>query len=361
MSDLNVDRMVENFCELVKIPSESYNEEKFIKHLEELFKNMGARTKRDSYGNLIAKFAAKNSTKTESIGFGVHADTVSPGVGIEPVIKDGIISSKGETILAADDKAAIAELIEVLKTAKKHPPVEIIVTIHEEPGTLGSINMDYSLIDSKIAYALDTSMPDEVIIAGPTIIMLDAEYKGVPAHAGICPEKGISAIQAASKAIAKMKLGKLDEDSTANVGVFNGGKIRNGIPDHAKVLAECRSLKHEKALEIASEMEKIFKEAADELGAELTISVKESIKAYSIDENSQVVQNIVAALQKNGIKPRVTTTRGGSDATILNLNGIPTVLIGIGMRDGHSCNETAIIEEMLVVCKTLQTMLETLA
>jgi tripeptide aminopeptidase len=128
MSEINVDRLVNTFCELVKIPSESPNDQEFIAHVESLFKMMGGKTKKDDYGSLVAKFAAKNSKSTTAIAFVAHADTVSPGIGIEPVIADGKIKSKGDTILGADDKGAIAQMMEMIRTAEKHPPIEIIIT-----------------------------------------------------------------------------------------------------------------------------------------------------------------------------------------------------------------------------------------
>jgi tripeptide aminopeptidase len=361
MAEVNVDRMVKTFCELVKIPSESPDDQKFIDHLEGLFKKMGGNTKKDSYGNLIVKFAAKNSTKTESIAFAAHADTVKPGLGIEPVIKDGIISSKGETILGADDKAAIAEMIELIQTAEKYPPIELLILRCEEIGSLGSINLDYSLVSSKDAYVMDMNHPEEVVVGGPTLMTLDVEYTGKPAHAGMAPEKGISAILAASKAISRLKLGKLDEESTANVGVINGGQIRNGVPDKTTILAECRCLKHEKALAIAKEMEKIFKEASDEVGTQVKIETKISLQAYLLDEKSTVVKNAVTALKKNGVDPKIVVIRGGTDATLLNKNGIAAAALGVGFQDIHSCKETAIISEMETMAKTMKTIVEDLA
>ena len=361
MAEINVDRMVKNFIELVKIPSESPDDQKFIEHLDGLFKKMGGETKKDSYGNLIVKFAAKNSKNTQAIAFTAHADTVKPGVGIEPVVKDGVISSKGETILGADDKAAVAEMIELIQTAEKHPPIELLILRCEEIGSLGSANLDYSLVSSKDAYVMDMNQPDEIVVGGPTLMTLDVEYKGKPAHAGMAPEKGISAILAASKAISRLRLGKLDEESTANVGVINGGQIRNGVPDKTTVLAECRCLKHEKALAMAQEMEKIFREASDEVGTEVKIETKVSLKAYLLDENSSAVKNAVAALKKNGVEPRIVVIRGGTDATSLNKNGIAAAALGVGFRDIHSCQETAIIAEMETIAKAMKTIVEDLA
>jgi tripeptide aminopeptidase len=163
---MNTDRLVSTFCDLVKIPSETPDDREFISHLEKIFEKQGAKILKDDFGNLIAKFSAKDSSKKEPLAFCCHADTVKPGVGIEPVIdkEKGLISSKGNTILGADDKAGIAAILEMINSIKKAPPMEIIITRCEESGTLGSTNMDYKLIDSKIAYVLDEELVNEIII-----------------------------------------------------------------------------------------------------------------------------------------------------------------------------------------------------
>ncbi|MEI6092673.1 MAG: M20/M25/M40 family metallo-hydrolase [bacterium] len=358
MSDVNIDRLVSTFCELVKIPSESPNDEEFIAHVASLFKMMGGRAKKDTYGNLIVKFEAKNSKSTTPLAFCAHADTVKPGIGIEPMIENGRIRSNGKTILAADDKAAISEIMEMIRLTEKRPPLEIVITRCEEPGSWGSTNLDYSMIDSKIAYVLDTEQPNEILVGGPTVITFDVDYKGKASHAGMAPEKGISAILAASKAISRLKLGKLDDETTANVGVFQGGEIRNGVPANAKVLAECRCLKHEKAVVLADEMEKIFRQASDEVGTEIVIERKIALKAYFLDEKSKPVQLVINAMKKNGITPETKIIRGGTDATAFNSNGIQTAVLGVGFRDIHSCGEYVIIDEMVTMTKIIRTMVE---
>jgi len=361
MSEVNVDRLVNEFCSLVKIPSESPNDHEFINHLEGLFNKLGGEAKKDSYGNLIVKFAAKNSKSTTPIAFTAHADTVSPGTGVEPVVEGGRVRSKGDTILGADDKSAIAQIMEMIRVTEKHPPIEIIITRCEESGSYGSLNLDYSRVRSKIAYVMDMNMPEEIIVGGPTLVAFNVTYKGKSAHAGAFPEKGISAILAASKAVTMLRLGKLDEDTSANVGVFHGGEVRNGVPANAKILAECRCLKHEKALALADEMEKIFRKASDEVGTEVTIEREILLKAYFVEEKAPAVQAAVTALKKNGVKPVVKIIRGGTDATTLNAHGIVSVALGVGCREIHTCDEYAIIDEMVTMTNVMRTIVEDLA
>ena len=358
---MNRERMIQTFCDLVRIPSESPNDKEFVAYMEALLKKEGAKTKLDNYGNLIAKFPAKNSKSTESVFFCAHADTVKPGIGIEPVVEDKIIRSKGDTILGADDKGGIAEIIEMLRSAEKHPPLEVIIARCEEITPSGAEFLDYSLIDSKYGYIIDMDEPHEVVIGGPTYIVLTAKFRGRSAHAGVAPEKGISAIQAACKAIADLKLGRIDQGSTSNVGVIKGGQNINSIPEETTVIAECRSLDDTNAWKIANEMKSIFEKSAKSVGATVEVELKTSLKAYMIPKDSKVVQLAVSAIKKNGLKEEVKAIAGGSDGTHFNHSGLQTAVLGIGARKMHSTDEYAIIDEMLATAKIITTIVEDLA
>lgn len=360
---MNSDRMIKTFCELVKIPSESPDDKEFIAYMEKLLNKEGGKTHIDSFGNLIAKFPAKNSQSKESVLFCCHGDTVKPGKNIKPVVDKGkgIIHSDGTTILAADDKAGIAEVLEMLRSAKKHPPLEIVIARCEEITPSGVEYLDYSLIDSKTGYVVDFDTPDEVIIGGPTYLVFHVKYKGKAAHAGMAPEKGISGVQCAAEAIANLKLGRIDELSTANVGVVKGGINMNSVPEEAEIWAECRSIDDNRASIISKEMKKIFQDAADKYGAKVEIEETASLKAYTIPKDSKVVKAAVEAIKKNGLKEDVKYTAGGTDATHFNHAGIETAVLGIGARKMHSTEEYAIISEMEKTASILITLVEDLA
>ena len=339
-------RMIDQFIEMVKIPSESGNEKKMIEYLQREFQNLGAKTTIDSYGNLIAKINPKECTNRDPILLSCHADTVKPGVGINPIIKDGVIKSDGSTILGADDKAGIAEMLEALRTADVHPPIEIAISRQEEVGLLGVKNMDYSLISAKKGFLLDNDTLDTIVIGGPSYFAIDVEVKGRAAHAGMEPEKGINAIFAASKAISKLKLGRLDRETTANVGVINGGIIRNGVPDSVTFLAECRSLNHAKAEDLAKEMEKIIIQQVESVGAEVKIKTENLCKAVDIPEDSWTVETAKKALKTVGIEATTTFITGFTDASIYNNKGIEMAVVGIGARLEHSTEEHIYISDM---------------
>ncbi len=340
------ERMISQFIEMVKIDSESGNEAQLIDYLLNEFKKLGADVQKDSYGNLIAKIGPKNCEGKNAILLSCHADTVKPGVGIEPIIEDGIIRSSGNTILGADDKAGIAELLEALRVAEVHPPLEIAISREEEIGLIGVKNMDFSFLSAKKGFLLDNDTLDTIIIGGPSYFTLDVEIKGKSAHAGMEPEKGCNAILAASKAITALRLGRLDNETTANVGVINGGVIRNGVPDSAEFLAECRSLNHDKAQRLADEMVEIITKEVESIGAKVSINVQNLCKAVDIPEDSVAVEISKKALKTVGIDAKTTFMTGFTDASIYNNKGIEVAVIGIGAQLEHSTEEFIKIEDM---------------
>ncbi len=340
------DRMINQFMEMIQIDSESGNEARMIEYLLKEFTKIGAQPEKDSYGNLIAKLPAKASEGKEPILLSCHADTVKPGVGIVPIIENGVIRSKGKTILAADDKAGIAEMLKALRIAEVRPPVEVAISRQEEVGLLGVSNLDFDKITAKKGFLLDNDTLDTIVIGGPSYFAIDVTVRGKSAHAGMEPEKGINAIQAAANAIAALKLDRLDEETTANVGVINGGMIRNGVPEEVCFLAECRSLKHDKAQALADEIEKIILNEVESYGAKAEIKIDNLCKAVEIPENSWTVKTSKKALKKAGIDATTTFITGFTDASIYNNHDIEMAVVGIGAKLEHSLEEHIHIEDM---------------
>lgn len=340
------ERMIKQFMEMVQIDSESGEEAEFIDYLVGEFETLGAEVEKDSYGNLIARMPARGCEGKEPVLLSCHADTVKPGKNIRPVLKDGVIRSGGDTILAADDKAGIAEMLEALRIAKIMPPVEIAISRQEEVGLLGVKNLDFSKLTAKKGFLLDNDTLDTIVIGGPSYFAIDVEIKGRAAHAGMEPEKGINAIVAASRAIAALELGRLDHETTANVGVINGGMIRNGVPDQAAFLAECRSLNHKKGQELADKMEKTIKEQVESVGASVEIKTDNLCKAVDIPEDSWTVQVSKKALKKIGIDAQTTFITGFTDASIYNNMNIEMAVVGIGAQLEHSTEEHIYIKDM---------------
>jgi len=340
-------RLVDLFSDLVRIDSESGEEQEFLQYLAGILKEtIRADCSFDSYGNLIAHVPQKGDVASAPLLFACHADTVKPGRGIEPIVEDGVIRSKGETILGADDKAGIAQFIEAVRTATRHPALEFVVTREEEIGLVGARHLNTSMLGAKEGFVLDMDSLDAVVVGGPSHMLIDVEVSGRAAHAAMDPEKGVSAILAAANAISRMKLGRLDPETTANVGIISGGQIRNGIPDKASVKAECRSLDHDKCLAVGEAMRKAFVEAAEELGAKADVKLEMAYRASSLDEGARVVSLAKEALKAAGLKPNVHTICGGTDASIFNAAGIETVIIGTGVQAEHSTDEHILESDM---------------
>jgi len=338
--------MIDQFMEMVQIDSESGNEAEFIQYLKKEFEALGAQAQIDNYGNLIARLPEKGCRGKDPILLSCHADTVKPGVGIEPELTDGVIRSRGNTILGADDKAGIAEMLEALRTADIHPPVEIAISRQEEVGLHGVKNMDFSLITARKGFLLDNDTLDTIVIGGPSYYAMDVEVAGRSAHAGMEPEKGINAIQAAARAIAALPLGRLDKETTANVGVISGGMIRNGVPDKAEFLAECRSLTHDKAEKLATRMEKTIREEVEKSGATVKTKTDNLCRAVDIPEDSETVQISKKALKTVGVDATTTFITGFTDASIYNNHGIEMAVVGIGARLEHSTEEHIHVKDM---------------
>jgi len=353
--------LINTFCKMVQISSESGNEKEFICYLKDLFtKEIGADCALDNYGNLIAKIPAKNSSSVEPIFFGVHADTVKPGENIEPVIENQIIHSKGETILGADDKAGIAELFEAIRTADCYPLIEIAVSREEEVGFKGARNIDASLLKSKMGFVIDTDNLTDIIVGGPSYMSIKVDITGKAAHAGMEPEKGISSIKAASYAISMIKEGWIDDETTVNVGIIRGGEVLNAVPEKTEVKVECRSQTHDKCLRRSDLIKQIFLNAAESIGARADVSMELLVRCYHISEDTESVTIAKKAVSSAGLDPKVRSICGGTEAAIYNEKGIETAVIGMGVQSEHTKDEKIAVADMIKAVEIIQQILKDL-
>ncbi|HPR64253.1 MAG TPA: M20/M25/M40 family metallo-hydrolase [Thermoanaerobaculia bacterium] len=346
MPNPDVSRMVNEFMDMVRIDSESGEEARMVDHLLVKFRDLGATAEKDAYGNLIAHLPARGTSCTRPILLSCHADTVKPGKGIEPVLKDGVIRSSGDTILGADDKAGIAEMIETIRIAEIHPPLEIAISRQEEVGLLGVKNLDYSRLTATRGFLLDNDTLDTIVIGGPSYFAIDAVFHGRSAHAGMEPEKGINAIAAAARALSAIDFGRVDKETTCNVGVIQGGSIRNGVPDRASIMAECRSLDHDKGVTLAESIRETLIREGEVSGAKVEVEVNNLCRSVLISEDSWTVNTAKEAFRRVGIEASTTLITGFTDASIYNNHGIEMAVIGIGARMEHSTDEHIHVEDM---------------
>lgn len=355
---INQDRLVNAFMDYVRISSPTKQERKFADFMMKELKALGLDVIMDDAGekvgsdsgNVIAKL--KGTTDGTPILFSCHMDTVSPGIDIKPHIKDGVIYSDGTTILGGDDKAGIAAIIEALTVIKEnnlpHADIEIAFSIFEEGGLHGAKNLDYSQFSSKHAFILDSGgEPGEVIVKGPAQDKLFFKVTGKPAHAGVCPEEGISAIMIASRAINNMNLLRIDEETTANIGRIEGGSVTNIVTPEVTVTAEARSLDNAKLKAQSEHMVECFKEAATFFGGNVESTVERMYSAFAVSEDDPIVKKAFEACENAGLKPFTKSSGGGSDTNIYNANGITAINFGIGERKPHTLEEHLHIKDLV--------------
>jgi len=350
---INKRRLINTFKELVKIDSLSFKEGKVVKYLAKELRALGlkpylaGKPRAGEVGSLIADLPGKGP----KIVLNAHVDTVSPGKNIRPNEKKGYICSDGKTILGADDKTGVAVILEVLRVLKEkkllHPPLRVIFTVAEEIGLVGAKCLPKRMLSADFAIILDHGKVDEIIYKAPTQVNIKATIIGKAAHAGIRPEQGISAIVAASKAIAKMKLGRIDKETTSNIGVIKGGKATNIVPDEVKIRGEARSHNLKKLKRYVDYIKRTLVNSCKQSRAKVKIETKEVYQFFEIKKSSKILKLAMAAVKKTGLKPKLKVTGGGSDANIFNAAGLPTIIMGSGMHDVHTTAETANINEMV--------------
>jgi len=340
-------RIVNTFLELVKIDSPSGKEENVRKYLEGYLKKLGVKSKKDRYGNLIAYVPGEGKPAM----LAAHMDTVQPGEGIKPVVKGDVIKSDGKTILAVDDKSGIAAILEavryVLENEIAHRSLELVFTREEEIGLVGAFNLDYKLIKSKEGMAIDGGDGiGKITIAAPFITTIGIRVFGKAAHAGVEPEKGINAIAIASKAIAGVKWGRIDKETTTNVGVISGGKVRNGVPDLVEIKAEARSHVQSKMNKEVQKIKKSFEKAVKRTGAKLEFTAKLECKGYKYDTKDKFIKHLAEIYDRVGVRMECKKSGGASDANVFAGKGIKVVDVSTGGKGPHTKEETIKISEL---------------
>ena len=355
----NKKRLIKEFIELVKIDSLTGKEKNIAQLLSRKLEELGFEVITDNAGelaggetgNVIATL--KGNRPGKKLLFTAHMDTVEPGIGINPIIDETqqIIKSDGTTILGSDDKAGIAAILEAMRTLKEknipHSDIQVVFSIWEEQGLLGAKYLDYSKIDADYIYVLDIDGPvGRIITKASAQDKIDVKIVGKSAHAGLNPEDGISALMVASHAIENMKLLRIDEETTANFGVINGGVGTNSVMSELTMSGEARSLSEEKLKKQVNHMVDCFKKAAKKYGAEVKINVDRIYDAVNINESDEVVILAKKAFANLDIEAYTDSTGGASDVNIYASKGYKAVNLAIGMTNAHSVNEFIKIEDL---------------
>lgn len=366
---MNDDRMISQFLDYVKISSPSYKEGNFAHVLRKDLEEIGFEVMIDdageksgsNTGNLIGYL--RGNKDVEPIMFCAHMDTVTPCDNIEPIIENGVIKSSGNTILSADDKAGIVAILEGIRHIEEnnipHGDIEVVFTICEEVGLYGSKYLDYSRIKSKMLFVLDASGEiGGVNVQGPAQAQIHAKFHGKAAHAGLSPEKGINAIQVASRAIDSMSLLRIDEETTANVGTIKGGLATNIVADYVEVEFEARSLNEVKLNNQVKHMVYTLSKAAKDFDAKVDISVENSYPTFKLDKDEPILKIIENAMNKVDIPYMPKPTGGGSDTNIFNGKGLKAATLGIGMFNAHSVDEYIAVNDIIKTAELVAAIVE---
>ena len=363
---INPERLAETFSRLVQIDSVSRNEAEICCELQNILEAMGAETFVDdagkavgsNTGNLIARF--RGSVDVPALMLNAHMDTVEPGNGVKPVYKDGVFTSDGATILGADDKSAIAILLEVLTVLQEeripHGPLGVVLTICEEIGLQGAKNLDLDRLTAKFGYALDATDTAGIVTRAPGANKLKFVVYGKDAHAGAAPEKGINAIAIASNAIAGLTLGRIDQETTCNIGVIQGGVATNIIPSQVTVNGEVRSHDPGKLADLTRTIVSAFETAvrdyvpqsAEAGRPQLEVEIVPDFTRTHIPEDHPVVTLAMKAALNLGRTLIPKITGGGADANVFFSKGIMTGVLGTGMRDMHTVREWVRLSDMVL-------------
>jgi tripeptide aminopeptidase len=357
---IDAKRLTETFLELLEIDSPSGREAAAAADSCRRLTALGAEVSFDSASsvvegdcsNLIARFSTPHTVlEAPPVLLSAHLDTVSAGTGIQAVQEGDIVRSDGTTILGGDDKAGIAIILEVLTAAVQQelalPPLEIILTVSEERGILGALALDPSSIKSRRGIVFDASGPaGNIVIRAPYQNSISCLFTGRAAHAGIEPENGNSAILLAAKALGRMRLGRIDSETTANMGTVSGGTADNIVPGECLLTGEARSMNENQLEKITAEIKEACVGAARARRGTAQVTVKRKYDGYAIPPTSRTLRLLEEAFRQTGLQPRHIELGGGSDANAFCAMGIDCLNIAFGGWNFHSTREYVSLSEM---------------
>jgi tripeptide aminopeptidase len=350
---INKDRLLKTFLDLVQVNSPSFHEQKIGKLLSSMLVERNCRVTKQVYDqsfNLIA-YKKGNTRKIPPLLLSGHMDTIEPTEGIQFSIRPDRISSTGNTVLGADDKSALAQILEALSVLQEndipHGDIEIVFTSAEEKGLYGAKNLDFKKIRSRQGLVLDSGgSVGKLVIAAPTHITYEMRISGRAAHAGIEPERGINAIRLAAEIISSVPNGRINAETTANVGVITGGTATNVVPKEVLINGELRSHDEEILRQTKKTIFDTARRIAKDIKAGIRIREIEEYRSFRIREDDRFLQFMDGVVTACGIKPAHVITGGGSDANIFNEQGIKTVNISTGMQKVHSSEEFILLKDL---------------
>ncbi|MBA3944168.1 MAG: M20/M25/M40 family metallo-hydrolase [Herpetosiphonaceae bacterium] len=356
---INQERLLDTFLHLVQIDNPSGQEAAMAQYVMTWLRGEGFEAQQDAKGNVLAQLPGQGAPLLLS----GHLDSVAPAVGKQGVVRDGVVYSAGPTVLGADDLAGVAAIMEAVRAVREagrpYRAAEIVFSVEEEIGLRGAKALDWSMITAKEGVALDLNGEvGGICVAAPAQDTLRVTIHGKAAHAGVAPEQGINAIRVAAEAIAAMPLGRIDAETTANIGTISGGAAKNIVPDRVELLGEARSRNAGKLAAQVDQMRQAFEAAAQRHGASVDVVVTHEYGVQLIDPEAPIVQLCQAAARQAGLTPTLIETGGGSDVNIYTMHGISAVNLSVGYRDIHSTDEHIAVESIVKTARLVAALLQ---
>ncbi len=365
---VNRERLAATFTELCEISSPSRQERNVADHLIKVFTELGADSIYEdnsaaktgsNAGNLIITFNGTAGSESGPLLLACHMDTVTPADNVKVKRIGDTFTSAGDTILGSDDKSGIAAIIEMIMMLQddkgQHTGLEIVLTTCEEVGLLGAKHLEHDKLKAKFGFALDSYDVTKVITKAPAANTIEIAVHGLAAHSGLNPEKGINAFSIAAKAVAELKLGRLDDESTSNLGVISGGIARNIVPDLITMKGEVRSHSEEKLTAYTDKIAATFNKTVDNWSnpdlegdnkPSVTINVQREYNALSLTEESPVIKCLAQIDTIDGTQLEQAASGGGSDANVISEYGIDMAILGTGMQKVHTTDEFIELDDM---------------
>jgi tripeptide aminopeptidase len=347
------------FTELAALPSPPGSERAVADRVLALLAALGLEAEEDDAGprvgsdtgNVLCRLPGRDTTGGLPLFLCAHLDTVPPDGPVEPVVEDGYVRNAGGTILGADNKSAVVAMLaaaeRIVREGLPHAGVELLFTVKEEVGLLGAGAFDHRRLEARLGFVYDQAAPiGEIVLGAPTQASLAVRFHGRAAHAGMYPEEGRSAIAAAARAVADFRLGRIDEETSANVGTITGGTARNIVPEWCSFEAEARSHDAAKVGDLVQEMLDSCAFAANLADCEVETSVEQSYGGYRFRREDPLVRLAAGALETVGAEPTYALTGGGADANVFNERGIPCLNLANGMVDIHTPNERIAVADL---------------
>ena len=357
-NSINKKRLIRRFVALVRIESISKNEKQAGKFVREQLAAMGIRSRADrtasridgNCGNIFAHI--KGSVKgAPKILLNAHIDTVTHEGKVKPAVKNGVIKSDGSTILGADCKASVAAILEAVAVIKKknipHGDIDLLFTVAEEIGIYGAKNCDGAFLRADHGFVFDGGDVDQIINRAPSQVSFEVDIKGRASHAGTHPENGINAIKVASEAIAKIKIGRLDHETTSNIGIITGGAATNIVPESVHIKGEARSRSKAKLKKQMRHITDVLTRTCKKYKASLRLKVEPSYNMFEVRKDTRLVETAKAAINNIGLTPKIAATGGGSDANVFNQRGLPSIILGVGFHNIHTSKEYIRVDDLV--------------